>query len=303
MRATGRNREEDLRLYKQKLERLCRLTADVARLGNERSTLKKIVDTAADLIPVHEAHIALVDKTRRQLNGVISSGRHPLDARRLRVPLSETAAAQQALKTRKPVNLRTRDLMEGRGVAYLPLLGGKESLGLLILIPGRPNAWTAQARELAKRFADLASVALENSRMMTKLAETEMRFRSLVEHIPAITYLCSVEPPFRAHYVSPRLEAMLGYSPQEWMSDPDGFFMKIVHPKDVGGLIDLTAEAARTRGFATAEYRVLDRWGEIRWFRDQCVLVRDPSGTPIAWHGIAVETTGMKMKEGLHEPD
>ena len=55
----------------------------------------------------------------------------------------------------------------------------------------------------------------------------------------------------------------------------------LVHPEDVGGLIDLTAEAARTRGFATAEYRLLDRQGEVRWFRDECALVRDPSGTPM----------------------
>ena len=313
MRVTGRKREEDLRRYNQRLERLCRLTTDVARLGNERSTLKKIVDTAADLIPVHEAHIALMRNGKRQLYSVISSGRHPHDARRLRVPLSETSALQQALRTRGPVgidnakdvataDLRTRGLKRGRGVAYLPLVGGKEIFGLLILIAGRSDGWTAQARELAKRIADLASVALENSRIMTKLAQTEIRFRSLVEHIPAITYLCSVEPPFRAHYVSPQLETMLGYAPQEWMSDPDGFFMKIVHPDDVGGLIDLTAEAARTRGFATTEYRVLDRWGKVRWFRDECVLVRDPSGTPVAWHGIAVEVTGMKMKNGVHEP-
>ena len=148
--------------------------------------------------------------------------------------------------------------------------------------------------DLAKHFADVAAVALENSRLMSQLAETEVRFRSLVEHIPAIVYVCEVEPPFRTHYISPQVKSMLGYPPQEWMSDPNGFIMKIVHPEDVGGLIDLTAEAARTRGFATAEYRLLDRQGEVRWFRDECALVRDPSGTPIAWHGVLVEITGMK---------
>jgi PAS domain S-box-containing protein len=310
MQVTGRKREEDLRRYNEKLERLCRLTADVARLGNERSILKKIVDTATDFIPVQGAHIALVDKDKQQLYGVISSGRHAQDTPRLKIELSESAAARKALKTCRPVtsdnardgvrvNLRTRDRMRIRGVAYMPLLSGKESFGLLILITGRPHGWTPRELELAKHLADVASVALENSRLMTRLAETEVRFRSLVEHIPAIVYVCGVEPPFRVHYVSPQLKSMLGYPPQEWMSDPEGFFMKIVHPEDVGGLVDLTAEAARTQGFATAEYRVLDRWGEVRWFRDECVLVRDPSGTPIAWHGIAVEITGMKMKEGL----
>jgi len=150
MRVTRRKREDDLRRYNQRLERLCRLTTDVARLGSEKSTLKKIVDTAVDLIPVHEAHIALMGKGKRQLYSVISSGRHAHDARRLRVPLSETAAAQRALRTRRPVvidnakddataHLHTRGLTGGRGVAYLPLVGGKEVFGLLILIAGRPG--------------------------------------------------------------------------------------------------------------------------------------------------------------------
>ena len=38
----------------------------------------------------------------------------------------------------------------------------------------------------------------------------------------------------------------------------------------------------------------LDKAGEVRWFRDEAILVRDPSGRPIAWHGVLVETTGMK---------
>src|SRR2546425_407878 len=212
----GRRRIGDLRRYTEKLERLCHLTADVARLGNERSTLKKIVDTAADLIGVQGAHIALVDKDEQQLYGVISSGRHPQDAPRLKIQLSQSAAAQQALKTCKPV---------------------------------------------------------------------------------AIVYLCDVDPPFRTRYISPQVKSMLGYPPQEWVSDPYGFCLKIVHPEDVGALIDLTAEAARTSGFVTAEYRLLDRRGEVRWFRDECALVRDPSGTPIAWHGVLVEITGMKKMQ------
>ncbi len=304
----ARKRLEDLRRYNGKLQRLCRLTADVARLGNERSTLKKIVDTAARLMTVRGAHIALVDKDEHQLYGIVSSGRHPRDAPRLRIELSQSAAAQQALRTRRVVairnaagdarvNPRARDLMGIRGVAYMPLLSGKESFGLLILITRRPHDWTPRDLDLARHFADVASVALENSRLMTQLAETEVRFRSLVEHIPAIVYLCDVEPPFRTRYISPQVGSMLGYTPQDWVGDPDGFCMKIIHPEDMNDLLNLTAEAVRTSGFATAEYRLLDRQGEIRWFRDECTLVRDPSGTPIAWHGVMVEITGIKRMQ------
>src|SRR6267143_5600649 len=98
-------RLEELRRRNDKLERLCRLTADIARLGDERATLKKVVDTAASLIGVQGAHIALVDKDEKALYGVISSGRHPEDAPRLKFQLSRSAAAQKALRSRKPVSI------------------------------------------------------------------------------------------------------------------------------------------------------------------------------------------------------
>ena len=301
---TNKGRLEELRRHTQKLERLCSLTADIARLGDERVTLKKIVDTAADLIGVQGAHIALVDKDEEELYGVISSGRHPNDAPRLKFQLSQSAAAQKALAGRRPVaienaeddrrvNPRARKLMGIRGVAYLSLLSGTESFGLLILITRRPHSWTPSELELARRFADVASVALENSRLMAQLAETEVRFRSLVEHVPAIIYRCDVDPPYRAQYISPQSKAMLGYSVEEWTSDQN-FWMKIVHPDDMDSVIELGKESVRKKGFVTSEYRLLDRSGEVRWFRDEAILVRDPSGNPIAWHGVLVEITGMK---------
>ena len=65
----------------------------------------------------------------------------------------------------------------------------------------------------------------------------------------------------------------------------------------IGGfdaVIESTQESVRRKGFVTSEYRLLDRAGEVRWFRDEAILVRDPSGTPIAWHGVLVEITGMR---------
>ncbi len=243
-------RLEDLRRRIEQLECLCRLTADIARLGDERATLKKVVNMAASLIGVQGAHLALVDKDERALYGVISSGRHPEDAPRLKLQLSRSAAAQKALKSGRPVaienaaddarvNSRARQIMAIRGVAYLPLLSGEESFGLLILITKRPHVWAPGELDLARRFADVASVALENSRLMTQLAETEV-------------------------------------------------------PDDAGSLVELSEEAVRNKGFVTSEYRLLDKSGEIRWFRDEAILVRDPSGRPIAWHGVLVEVTGMK---------
>ncbi|TMD03283.1 MAG: PAS domain S-box protein, partial [Chloroflexi bacterium] len=217
-----------------------------------------------------------------------------LDGPLHRTPISIDRAADDPR-----VNSEAHTTLSIGGVTYLPLLGGSQSFGLLILVTRRPHAWKKEEVRLAQHFANFASVALENVRLLNRLAETEGRFKSLVEHIPAILYICDVEPPYQSIYVSPQIETMLGYPASEWSDDPN-FFMKIIHPDDVSRLKDLEDEAVRTTGFVRAEYRLYDRRGEIRWMRDEAVLVRHPAGAPIGWNGVLVEITGMKrMGQGL----
>jgi PAS domain S-box-containing protein len=299
-----------LRIQHGKFLRLCSLAAEIAKLGDERATLRKIVNTAVALLGVQSAHLALVDKQERTLYGVASSGRHPPNAPGLRVDLSRSDAAHQALRRRAPisidraaddprVNSEARKALSIGGVTYLPLLSGSRSFGLLILVTRRPHAWTREELRLAQHFANFASVALENVRLLNRLAETEGRFKSLVEHIPAIVYICDFEPPYHSIYVSPQTETMLGYPSSEWINDPN-FWMKIIHPDDVTPPKGLEDEAVRTKGFISAEYRIHDRRGEIRWMREEAVLVRDPAGAPIGWHGVLIEITEMKrMGQGL----
>lgn len=286
------------------LERICSLPGEIARLGGENAALRTIVETVVEVVGADSVHLALVDDRERALFGVISSGSHPDDAPHIQLHLSHAAAAQEALHHRKVihiddarndprVNSTARNVLSIASVAYLPLLSGAESFGLMILVSGRPRAWDEGALVLARYAADVASVALENFHLLARLAESEERFSSLVGHIPAIIYTREVEPPFRTHSISPVVESMLGYSPQEWKQDAD-LFLKLVHPDDIDRVIAVGERALQGRGFATSEYRMLDRKGETRWFRDEAVLVRDPAGHPVAWRGVAVEITATR---------
>jgi PAS domain S-box-containing protein len=284
----------------------------IARLGDESKTHRAILETAVALTGADTAHLTLVDQREQTLYGVASSGRRSPGASSLRVELSGSASARRALRSGRPVvikgahddrrgNPKTRGQPWIGGVAFLPLLSGRQTFGLLILATHRPHSWSRAEVDLARRLASFASVALENHRLLRRLAETEARFRSLVEHIPAIVYTCEVEPPWRTLYISPQVGPMLGYAPRCWIEDPD-FFMEIVHPKDADQIIDIDHEAARGSGFARNEYRLLDSRGGIRWFREEAVLVRDPGGTPVAWHGVMVEITGLKQMQQERSP-
>src|SRR4029079_10209530 len=64
-----------------------------------------------------------------------------------------------------------------------------------------------------------------------QLRRTEERFRTLVEQLPAITYIDALEPDARTWptvYMSPQVEQILGYSPEEWRRDPE-LWLSILH--------------------------------------------------------------------------
>ena len=87
---------------------------------------------------------------------------------------------------------------------------------------------------------------------------------------------------FSGVYVSPPVEAMLGYSPEEWLADP-GFLGMVLHRDDrqmvFGG------GWPEGPGPHVNEYRLIARDGRVVWIHDQYVLVRDDDGTPLTHRG------------------
>ncbi len=67
-------------------------------------------------------------------------------------------------------------------------------------------------------------------------SEARVPYRSLVEAIPAITYLERANPnaprESRFAFVSPQIEPVLGFTPEEATSDPY-FFERTLHPDDL----------------------------------------------------------------------
>jgi PAS domain S-box-containing protein len=132
-----------------------------------------------------------------------------------------------------------------------------------------------------------------------KLRETEVRFRTLVEQIPAITYIESVDAEERSTnllYASPQIEDMFGYSPEEWMSDPE-LFPRLLYPDDREAVL---AEDERTEATGEpfrAEYRQYTRDGRVIWVRDEATLVRDEAGRPLFWQGVMFDITEHKRYE------
>jgi diguanylate cyclase (GGDEF)-like protein/PAS domain S-box-containing protein len=144
----------------------------------------------------------------------------------------------------------------------------------------------------------------ELRRAEAALRDSEVRYRSLVERVPAVTYLADPGETGTWRYVSPQIEGLLGFSPEEWLEDPT-LWARQIHPDDrervVTKEINLTGAAAGRDPSAfpalATEYRMLARDGRVIWVRDEAFFVPDEAGVPATLRGILVDITERKALE------
>lgn len=134
-------------------------------------------------------------------------------------------------------------------------------------------------------------------RTATARHEAEARYRTLVEQLPLITY---VDSPYSADeaadFVSPQIEAILGYTRAEWYSHPE-FFVEHLHPDDSDRVRSLQRAARETGKPLDIEYRILAKDGRYVWLWDSYTIVRNEAGLPWYSQGFALDITARKQAE------
>jgi PAS domain S-box-containing protein len=131
---------------------------------------------------------------------------------------------------------------------------------------------------LASRFRRVESDRLVEQRSLAAEVErSEERFRMLVEGVPVVTWIYEAGDRSATHFISPQVETMLGYSPDEWQDEPD-LFSRLLHPEDRDRAL---AEIERGTASGTpfqADYRLIARSGRMIWIREHGTTSRGPDG-------------------------
>jgi PAS domain S-box-containing protein len=118
------------------------------------------------------------------------------------------------------------------------------------------------------------------------LREAEERYRTLVEQIPAVTYIDPVDYPDTSLYTSPHIERMLGYTPEEWINEK--LWPERLHPEDRERVLaaDQRFETGGEERFSE-EYRLIAKDGSVVWVHEEAVVVRDEAGrVPVLARGL-----------------
>jgi PAS domain S-box-containing protein len=144
------------------------------------------------------------------------------------------------------------------------------------------------------RLASQPRIAGEGAADAPEAGEAAARFRALIEWLPVVVYEAEFGPHGAWRYVSPEIEALLGYSASEWTQDPELWLMRL-HPDDRDEVIELErsdSELARTGELTMVmEYRLLHRDGHVVWVRDQARAVESGEAEAPYWSGVLIDIT------------
>jgi diguanylate cyclase (GGDEF)-like protein/PAS domain S-box-containing protein len=176
-------------------------------------------------------------------------------------------------------------------VGALPWLAERDGLYPTGVAPALTGAFSiAGTTALILWSAGLLDRAERSRRLL------EQRYQRLVEQLPLVVYLDEIDDRSTNIYTSPQIEALLGYSVEEWEGDAD-LFVKLLHDDDRERVLAEVTESNGIDGRFVSEYRLVARDGSAVWFRDESVPVYDEHGRAVHCQGYLLDITGRKEVE------
>ena len=165
----------------------------------------------------------------------------------------------------------------------------------LAIAAGFSLAAAIAAGLLARRFARRETDRLtEHRELHQERADAERKYRDLTDSLPLVTWVYAVGDRNDTRLVSPQIEALLGYAPDQW----DGEVLaRILHPDDRDRVLEeITAAGENGTPFQT-EYRVLTRNGEVVWLREYARTIAKRDGRPLFGESFLVDIGERKGAE------
>ncbi len=149
---------------------------------------------------------------------------------------------------------------------------------------------------VARRYIGVLHDVTARVTAAVELAEAEARYRTLIETIPAVTYVADWDELGSFAYVSPQVEELLGYPAERWLGST-GTWEQQIHPDDRDRVLAETRYAYREQKAFDCEYRMLAADGRVVWLWERDTVIRDDHGEPRLTQGIITDVTATRIAE------
>lgn len=130
------------------------------------------------------------------------------------------------------------------------------------------------------------------AREQVALRDSERRFRRLAENAQDIIFRFDFLPTPHLSYISPAVEAVLGYTPAECLADAD-FYLRVVHPENADIIQEAIQHNKEILPINPTRWQHKER--RTVWIEQRSSPVYDDSGDLIAIEGVARDITEQKQ--------
>ena len=174
----------------------------------------------------------------------------------------------------------------------VPALVGNELLGQIALA-NAPGGYSDESLATLRRLAELYGLFLWQWRAKAALAQSERRFRGLLENASDI--VAELDPDGRCTYLSPNWTGLSRRPVSDGLGEA---FESYVHPEDIAAFRAFLAQIHRSGEPAgDLDYRTPLPDGSLRWYSAKSSALRDADGTMVGWLLIARDITDRKRQE------
>ncbi|MFN2456228.1 MAG: PAS domain S-box protein [Pyrinomonadaceae bacterium] len=131
-------------------------------------------------------------------------------------------------------------------------------------------------------------------RIEEEKGKTRQQYEALVQAIDGIVWELDVRT-FTFTFISKQSERVLGYTPEQWLSDPN-FWTDHLHPDDRASVLEFCLDATARRIDHQLDYRMIAADGRVVWLRDFVTVDHLDRQSP-RLRGVMVDITERKAAE------
>jgi PAS domain S-box-containing protein len=144
-------------------------------------------------------------------------------------------------------------------------------------------------------FVSVQRDTTERKRTLEKLASSELRYRTLIEHSSEIIFSLTLEGDFT--YVSNNWQHILGHSPEEIVGKS---LADVVHKDDLQICLYYLKQVLHAEANGHwIEYRIRHKNGIWIWHTSSVAMVRNDKGRPSFFVGVCHDLSKRKQEEDL----
>src|SRR4029453_4481185 len=160
----------------------------------------------------------------------------------------------------------------------------------------KPNKQpAAELAGLRERVRELEALQKGREAIESELSGARQRYQHLLAVSPAIIYTTHASGDFACTFVSDNIRTIMGFSPEEMITDPKGGPDRL-HPEDAPRVFNELAPLIE-QGGGIVEYRFQHRDGHYVCVQDSFRVLYDEAGKPLELVGAWADITKLKEAE------